>query len=65
MDLNENAFKIVILGEARVGKTSIMLRYCKENFNENQKSSTNAAYFNKQLTLDDQTVRLCIWDTAG
>ena len=47
MDVNENAFKLVILGEARVGKTSITLRYCKGNFSENQKSSTNAAYFNK------------------
>ena len=65
MDVNENAFKLVILGEARVGKTSITLRYCKGNFSENQKSSTNAAYFNKQLTVDDKTVNLCIWDTAG
>ena len=60
-----DAFKLVVLGESRVGKTSITLRYCTNDFSEEQKSSTNASYFDKKLTADDTDVNLCIWDTAG
>ena len=62
---SDNSFKLVVLGESRGGKTSITLRYCKNNFSEGQKSSTNASYFDRSLNVDDQDVNLCVWDTAG
>ena len=37
---------------ARVGKTSILLRYLNNEFNEHQKSSTNAMYNEKQITTE-------------
>eukprot|EP00345_Euplotes_harpa_P013464 CAMPEP_0168345876 /NCGR_PEP_ID=MMETSP0213-20121227/17867_1 /TAXON_ID=151035 /ORGANISM="Euplotes harpa, Strain FSP1.4" /LENGTH=234 /DNA_ID=CAMNT_0008354281 /DNA_START=12 /DNA_END=716 /DNA_ORIENTATION=+ len=59
------SFKLIVLGESRVGKTSIMLRYCKNVFDEGQISTTDASNLEKQLKIDDTNVKLFIWDTAG
>lgn len=56
---------IVVLGESRVGKTSIMLRYCKNVFDEGQISTTDASSLEKTLRVEDTNVKLFIWDTAG
>jgi Ras-related protein Rab-21 len=58
-------FKVVILGEGRVGKTSILLRYTKGEYNDRQVSTLQASYLDKRLTLGGTTAHLSIWDTAG
>mmetsp|Transcript_4536 Transcript_4536/g.6332 ORF Transcript_4536/g.6332 Transcript_4536/m.6332 type:complete len:218 (-) Transcript_4536:51-704(-) len=58
-------FKIVLLGEGRVGKTSCTLRYCKNEFNEAHNQTIQAACLQKNLNVDGQSVTLDIWDTAG
>ena len=54
-----------MLGESRVGKTSIMLRYCRNVFDEGQISTTDASNLEKSIKIDDTNVKLFIWDTAG
>jgi len=61
----EKQFKVVLLGEGRVGKTSIVLRYCKQSFDDKQASTVQASYQTKRLNVDNQKVTLSIWDTAG
>jgi len=58
-------FKVVLLGEGSVGKTSIMLRYTENKFNTKHVSTVQAAFASKQLFFDRQLVELQIWDTAG
>ena len=65
MDKKANASKIVVLGEARVGKTSLTLRFCKNEFDENQQSTLDASYLEKTIQLEDCPYKLIIWDTAG
>jgi len=55
----------VLLGDGRVGKTSLVLRYVNNVFSEKQMATIQASYLSKRVTVDDQTVNLCIWDTAG
>ncbi|KAG6039096.1 hypothetical protein E4U41_003293 [Claviceps citrina] len=60
--------KIVVLGAQGVGKTSLVMRYCKGSFNPSQITSTVGASFLTKRVVDsdsDTTVRLQIWDTAG
>ncbi|KAH7165557.1 putative ras-like GTP-binding protein [Dactylonectria macrodidyma] len=60
--------KIVVLGAQGVGKTSLVMRYCKGNFNPAQITSTVGASFLTKRVVDfdsDTVVRLQIWDTAG
>jgi Ras-related protein Rab-21 len=60
-----DVFKIVVLGEARVGKTSITLRYTLSKFDEKQVSTVDASYLEKEIEVDEAKYRLAIWDTAG
>jgi len=58
-------FKLVLLGEAAVGKSSLVLRFVKGHFTEYQESTIGAAFLTQTLALDDSTVKFEIWDTAG
>ena len=62
---NKKNFKIVLLGEGRVGKTSLTLRFIKEVFDDNQQSTIQATYLQKDIKIGDQNVCLSVWDTAG
>ncbi|KAL2159897.1 hypothetical protein VTH06DRAFT_2030 [Thermothelomyces fergusii] len=60
--------KIVVLGAQGVGKTSLVMRYCKGTFVPSQITSTVGASFLTKRVVDTDTdtlVRLQIWDTAG
>ncbi|OBZ90815.1 Ras-like GTP-binding protein RYL2 [Choanephora cucurbitarum] len=63
--MNTLEAKVVILGRTGVGKTSVALRYVKNTFSPNNSSTIGAAFMTKKLTVDDCSVRLQIWDTAG
>ncbi|ODQ66563.1 hypothetical protein NADFUDRAFT_50479 [Nadsonia fulvescens var. elongata DSM 6958] len=57
--------KIVILGAQGVGKTSFVVRYVRNTFQQGNASTIGASFLAKRVTLDDCAVRLQIWDTAG
>lgn len=65
--LNENnySFKVVLLGEGCVGKTSLVLRYVEDKFNTKHISTLQASFLNKKINIDGKTVRMALWDTAG
>ena len=65
MSNDENVLKLVILGEGRVGKTSILLQYFKKTFNEGQVSTVNPAFYEKTVNSNGKSVQLKFWDTAG
>lgn len=59
--------KIVVLGAQGVGKTSLVMRYCKGAFDPSQVTSTVGASFMTKRVVDSDTdtvVRLQIWDTG-
>lgn len=58
-------FKVVVLGEGCVGKTSLTLRYCENTFNDKHITTIQASFLKKMLNIDGKKVTLAIWDTAG
>lgn len=58
-------FKVVLLGEGCVGKTSLVLRYCENKFNEQHVTTIQASFLRKRLNIAGKSVNLAIWDTAG
>ncbi|KAF3489994.1 hypothetical protein HID58_076144 [Brassica napus] len=61
---NINA-KLVLLGDVGAGKSSLVLRFVKDQFVEFQESTIGAAFFSQTLAVNDATVKFEIWDTAG
>lgn len=62
---NRQQFKVVLLGEGKVGKTSIITRYVRDQFSEIYKETEQAAHLTKRLNIEGRSVNLAIWDTAG
>merc|ERR1711939_524198 len=59
-------FKLVLLGESAVGKSSLVLRFVKDQFDDYRESTIGAAFLTQTITLDENTtVKFEIWDTAG
>ncbi|GBO02873.1 Ras-related protein Rab-12 [Araneus ventricosus] len=56
---------IIMLGESGVGKTSLMMRFCKNIFKEGHKSTVAVDKYNKTILLNDKEIDLELWDTAG
>lgn len=58
--------KLVLLGDTGVGKSCLVLRYVRGQFDPGSKVTIGAAYMSHSTTLDTgATVRFEIWDTAG
>ncbi|ELP83675.1 rab5, putative [Entamoeba invadens IP1] len=62
---NTYQFKIVLLGDSSVGKSSIVLRVCKGEYKEFQENTIGAAFLTKTLIVDKDTIKFECWDTAG
>ncbi|CAG0890099.1 unnamed protein product [Darwinula stevensoni] len=58
-------FKVVLLGEGCVGKTSVVLRYIEDKFNDKHISTIQASFLTKKLNISGKRINLAIWDTAG
>ena len=61
----KRAFKTVLLGASGVGKSSIMTRFCKNEYDEFKDPTIGAAFMVQSLIIDEYTVKFEIWDTAG
>jgi len=57
--------KVCILGDASVGKSSLLVKFITGKFNEYQESTVGAAYMQKSLIHHGQSYKMQIWDTAG
>ncbi|AET40704.1 Rab family GTPase YPT52 Ecym_6328 [Eremothecium cymbalariae DBVPG len=61
-------FKLVLLGDSSVGKSSIVHRFVKDSFDEFRESTIGAAFLSRTIKLaeyDDTMIKFEIWDTAG
>ncbi|KIK28610.1 hypothetical protein PISMIDRAFT_673682, partial [Pisolithus microcarpus 441] len=57
--------KLVLLGEAAVGKSSLVLRFVNNEFQPNKEPTIGAAFLTQKCRLEDRVLRYEIWDTAG
>ena len=65
---DDDICKVVLLGEAGVGKTSIISRFYNGTFEESLMSTNGASYVCRNITFpeyENKLVKFEIWDTAG
>jgi Ras-related protein Rab-5C len=59
-------YKLVLLGDASVGKTSLVGRFVTNQFNEAVETTVGAAFSTQSVTTDSgRSIKFEIWDTAG
>ncbi len=61
-------YKICVVGDGGVGKTSMVLRYCENTFKENYIMTIGSNFSTKQVDLEDYPnflIKLQLWDLAG
>ena len=58
-------FKVLLLGDSDVGKSSLILRYTDETFNSKLVNSIGVDFKMKKKEIDGKVIKVQIWDTAG
>ncbi|KAI7740873.1 hypothetical protein M8C21_021973 [Ambrosia artemisiifolia] len=58
-------FKVVLIGDSGVGKTNLLSRFSKNEFNPESKSTIGVEFATRSVTVDDKIIKAQIWDTAG
>ena len=58
-------FKYIIIGDAAVGKSNLLLRYAHGQFKDEYQLTIGVEFGAKNITINDKIYRIQIWDTAG
>jgi small GTP-binding protein len=58
-------FKIILIGDANSGKTSLINRYVTKSFSDKYICTIGVDFMTKAVKINNQTIKLQIWDTAG
>lgn len=61
----KKGFKLVLLGDASVGKSSILMRFLQNKFSDGIETTVGAAFSTKTIESRNRPVKFEIWDTAG
>lgn len=58
-------FKVVLIGDSGVGKSNLLSRFTRNEFNLESKSTIGVEFATRSIHVDDKIVKAQIWDTAG
>ncbi|XP_076606037.1 ras-related protein Rab-38b [Chaetodon auriga] len=61
----EHLYKVLVIGDLGVGKTSIIRRYVHQTYSTNYRATIGVDFALKVLNWDSEIVRLQLWDIAG
>ncbi|GJU63249.1 Ras-related protein RabA5c-like protein [Tanacetum coccineum] len=61
----EYLFKVVIIGDSAVGKSNLLSRYARNEFNLHSKATIGVEFQTQSMEIDGKEVKAQIWDTAG
>lgn len=58
-------YKVVLIGDSGVGKSNLLSRFARNEFNPDSKSTIGVEFANRNIKLDNKSITVQIWDTAG
>ncbi|GFP89474.1 RAS-related protein raba5c [Phtheirospermum japonicum] len=61
----EYLFKIVVIGDSAVGKSNLLSRFARDEFDHNSKATIGVEFQTQVVLLDGKEIKAQVWDTAG
>ncbi|KAH3679666.1 hypothetical protein WICMUC_000806 [Wickerhamomyces mucosus] len=61
----EYLFKIVLIGDSGVGKSNLLTRFTRNEFNLESRSTIGVEFATRTIEIDNKRIKAQIWDTAG
>ncbi|KAI6120502.1 GTPase [Pisolithus thermaeus] len=58
-------FKVVLIGDSGVGKSNLLSRFTRNQFNMDSKSTIGVEFATRSINVDGKLIKAQIWDTAG
>lgn len=58
-------FKIVLIGDTSVGKSSVLVRFADDQFSDTYVTTIGVDFRFKTMIVNDKIVKVQVWDTAG
>jgi Ras-related protein Rab-1A len=65
MDEYDHLFKVLLIGDSSVGKTSVLLRYVDDKFNAEFQTTIGVDFKVSTMSVNNKQIKLQLWDTAG
>uniref|UniRef100_A0A8C5CJ16 small monomeric GTPase n=1 Tax=Gadus morhua TaxID=8049 RepID=A0A8C5CJ16_GADMO len=63
--LRKGINEVVLIGDSGVGKSNLLSRFTRNEFNLESKSTIGVEFATRSIQVDGKTVKAQIWDTAG
>jgi GTPase SAR1 family protein len=63
--ISDHLVKLVVVGNSGVGKSSLMVRFSDDQFNDSYHTTIGVDFRFKTLDMEGESVKIQIWDTAG
>ncbi len=63
--IEDYLFKVVLIGDSAVGKSNLLSRYARNEFNNNSKATIGVEFQTQSMEIQGKEVKAQIWDTAG
>lgn len=55
---------MVLIGDSGVGKSNLLMRFTRNEFNMESKSTIGVEFANRAITIDGKVIKAQIWDTG-
>lgn len=65
LTLSDILFLVVLIGDSGVGKSNLLSRFTRNEFNLESKSTIGVEFATRSIKVEGKTVKAQIWDTAG
>ncbi|KAJ3451822.1 ras-related protein rab11 [Anaeramoeba flamelloides] len=65
MSNRKSLYKLVLIGDSGVGKTNLLTRFCRNEFNIGSKMTIGVEFASKTMEIENTTLKAQVWDTAG
>ncbi|KAJ3429176.1 ras-related protein raba1f [Anaeramoeba flamelloides] len=61
MSSHNSLFKLVLIGDSGVGKTNLLTRFCRNEFNIGSKMTIGVEFASKTMEIDNKTIKAQVW----